>query len=363
MLTFRARAPSIAAHFFAALVGVLLSGIVDAAQRTFVASYGSDSNACVLTAPCRSFAAAITHTDTDGEIIVVDSGGYGRVTIDRSVSITAPPGIYAGISVFSGANGIDIATPGIVVALRGLTINGQGGDIGIAFTHGASLHVDRCVIANMSEEGIRLELGEVYVTETALLENGNGGIRAQSHARVAIERTRFEHNGATGLYVSNGASVVVTNSVFAGNLGLGGIAVTTNDGTSETRLAVTNSNLGENPVQGILASASGAGSVTRVAIVRNTIVGNDATGVALSALTGTVTGVITDNAIERNGGNGGISAGGAGVSATIAGNAISGNSLYGIKQAGSAVLKTRSNNIVQDNATDVFGTLTPVTGD
>jgi hypothetical protein len=144
---------------------------------------------------------------------------------------------------------------------------------------------------------------------------------------------------------------------------LGGIAVTTNDGTSETRLAVTNSNLGENPVQGILASASGAGSVTRVAIVRNTIVGNDATGVALSALTGTVTGVITDNAIERNGGNGGISAGGAGVSATIAGNAISGNSLYGIKQAGSAVLKTRSNNIVQDNATDVFGTLTPVTGD
>jgi hypothetical protein len=67
----------------------------------------------------------MTVTAANGEIVVLDSGGYGRVTIDKSVSIVAPPGIYAGISVFAGQDGVTIFTPGITVVLRGLTINGR----------------------------------------------------------------------------------------------------------------------------------------------------------------------------------------------------------------------------------------------
>jgi hypothetical protein len=92
-----------------------------AAQRTFVSGHGNDANDCSLDAPCRSFATAITRTDPKGEIVVLDSAGYGRVTIDKSVAIIAPPGIHAGITASGGANGVDIDGAAITVTLRGLS--------------------------------------------------------------------------------------------------------------------------------------------------------------------------------------------------------------------------------------------------
>ena len=96
--------------------------------RTYVASSGLDTNDGRLATPCRSIGAALAQTDPGGEIIVLDSAGYGAVTINKAVSVIAPPGIYAGITVTAGI-GIDV-TAG-VVALRGLTIRGPGGDVGI----------------------------------------------------------------------------------------------------------------------------------------------------------------------------------------------------------------------------------------
>src|SRR5262245_2610773 len=104
-----------------------------AAQRTFVASYGLTTNPafhCSLTKPCRAFAEAISVTGSKGEVVVLDSAGYGPVAITKSVSIIAPPGIYAGISVISG-DGVTVNAPGAVVVLRGLFINGQGGRWGV----------------------------------------------------------------------------------------------------------------------------------------------------------------------------------------------------------------------------------------
>src|SRR5262245_46616782 len=107
-----------------------------AAQRTFVSTNGDDLNGCSLAAPCRSFARAITQTDPAGEIVVQDSGGYGAVIVDRDVAINAPPGVYAGISVFAGEDGIDVVAPAANVVLRGITVNGQGGNIGIRLQSG-----------------------------------------------------------------------------------------------------------------------------------------------------------------------------------------------------------------------------------
>jgi hypothetical protein len=118
-------------HAFQFVVPALLALTVaisaEAAQRTFVATTGNDTNLCTLLAPCRSFAAAMPYTDPEGEIIVLDSGAYGRVTITQPVTIEAPAGVYAGISVFASTNGIDVNAPGATVTLRGLSINGQGG--------------------------------------------------------------------------------------------------------------------------------------------------------------------------------------------------------------------------------------------
>src|SRR5207245_7143697 len=116
------RAPA-AAHRTAAL-----------AQRTFVsAATGNDANPCTRTAPCRNFAAAIAQTSPGGEVIVLDSGGYGTFTIAQAISIIAPPGVYAGISVFAGTGITISAGASDVVTLRGLTLTGLGGFAGIDF--------------------------------------------------------------------------------------------------------------------------------------------------------------------------------------------------------------------------------------
>src|SRR5262249_23078663 len=98
-----------------------------AGQRSFVASTGADANPCSLVLPCRSFGAAIAQTTPGGEVIVLDSAGYGAAAISQPVSIIAPPGIYAGVSVFAGGptGGVGIVVnPGAgKVTLRGLTIN------------------------------------------------------------------------------------------------------------------------------------------------------------------------------------------------------------------------------------------------
>ena len=138
-------------------VSVLSStGAMASAQRTFVASYGLPANTafnCSITKPCRAFGEAISVTDDKGEVIVLDSAGYGPVTITKSVSVIAPAGIYGGISVFSG-DGVTVNAPGANVVLRGLTITGQGGQRGILLQAAARVRIENCVISGMSSAGI-----------------------------------------------------------------------------------------------------------------------------------------------------------------------------------------------------------------
>src|SRR5207244_8950603 len=89
-------------------------------------------------------------TDPGGEVTALDSGGYGPVTISQAVSLVAPPGVYAGISVFSGTGITVNAGPSDVVTIRGLTLNGLGGTDGIDFNSGAELYVQDSVFKNLS---------------------------------------------------------------------------------------------------------------------------------------------------------------------------------------------------------------------
>ena len=125
-----------------------------AATRTFVASSGSDLNPCSRSAPCRSFAAAIAVTDVDGEVIVLDSAGYGPVTITQSVSLTTPAGLYAGVTATAGdAVTVTIASTDRVI-LTGLTISGLGGNNGIHFTSAGKLRVESVLVTNFLNTGI-----------------------------------------------------------------------------------------------------------------------------------------------------------------------------------------------------------------
>jgi hypothetical protein len=93
-------------------------------NRTFVSGKGTDSGACPVTAPCRTFAFALTQTAAGGEIDVLDPAGYGTVTITKAVSIVNDG---VGVAGIQGVNGVTInAGASDSVHLRGLTIEGLG---------------------------------------------------------------------------------------------------------------------------------------------------------------------------------------------------------------------------------------------
>ena len=128
-------------------------------QRTFVKSAGSSNRVQPSYRPCRTFVAAVSQTAVGGEVIVLDSAGYGPVTLTQSVSIISPTGVYAGISVPVGQSGVTINSSSAVVVLRGLTINGQGGDFGIWIKAATRVHVESCVVSRMGANGLELFAG------------------------------------------------------------------------------------------------------------------------------------------------------------------------------------------------------------
>src|SRR6266480_6070986 len=95
-----------------------------AAQRSFVASSGSDSNPCSRDLPCRSFNTAIGATTAGGEVVALDSAGYGVASINGSITIVGAPCVHAGVSAFTGSAITVNAGTTNVVTVRNLYING-----------------------------------------------------------------------------------------------------------------------------------------------------------------------------------------------------------------------------------------------
>src|SRR5438105_757317 len=153
------------------------------ATRTWVSGVGDDANPCSRTAPCKTFAGAISKTAGGGYINCIDAGGFGAVTITKSITIDCL-NVQAGV-LAAGTNGINIITAGVVVMLRGLSIEGVGtGLVGINFTAGNALHVDKCRIYGFQSgtaAGIRFApaaFAELYVSDTYIAENGTGAAGA-----------------------------------------------------------------------------------------------------------------------------------------------------------------------------------------
>src|SRR3954470_976340 len=123
--------------------GLLLSAVASAqATRTWVSGVGDDVNPCSRTAPCKTFAGAISKTAAGGEISVLDPGGFGGVTITKSITIDGGTGAGLASILASGINGVVVnAGANDIVILRNLSINGAGlaagtGVNGIRFLNG-----------------------------------------------------------------------------------------------------------------------------------------------------------------------------------------------------------------------------------
>ena len=298
-------------------------------QRTFVSAGGDDANACSLAFPCRTFPVALVQTNPGGEIIVLDSAGYGPVTINKAVSIVVPAGIYAGVSVtLPGTDGIVVsAGASDEVILRGLTINNQGGNNGVVFNSGAALYVESCTIRGFVLPGmanLKFAPGgasKLFVKDS-YIRGGQAGINLANGATLAsatIDNTRIENN-VNGVTASFSGALTLRNSIVAENTNHG-VSLQTGAGQL-LDAAFDNVMVSNNDSNGVNV----AGSNITVAMSSSTVVGN-ITGVFVQGGGSAATARLTNNVISRN--TTGIQTGANGSVLSPASNTIEGNGTDG----------------------------------
>jgi hypothetical protein len=148
--------------------------------RVFVASYGSDSNPCTFGSPCRTFQAAVTAVADGGEVTAIDSAGFEPVTINKSVTITSPAGVEAGVAAATGGAAITVAAGmNDVVSLHGLTLEGggTGGSYGVYLTAAGKLDIVDCIVRDYAVGGIEILASndtEVSITDSYISHNQAG---------------------------------------------------------------------------------------------------------------------------------------------------------------------------------------------
>jgi hypothetical protein len=181
------------------------------ATRTWVSGIGDDANPCTRTAPCKTFAGAIGKTSAGGEIDVLGPGGFGALTITKSITVEAH-GLVARVTA-SGANGILVDAPGAVVVLRGLTIEGTGdssgtaGLSGIVFLAGSALYIESSGISGFSQAGINIApnsgQSKVFITHTVVRNSAFDGILVNPSSSAAVSVTlndvNTHDNGTAGV--------------------------------------------------------------------------------------------------------------------------------------------------------------------
>ncbi len=197
------------------------------ATRTWVSGVGDDVNPCSRTAPCKTFAGAISKTATNGEISCLDPGGFGAVTITKSITIDCED--TQGSILASGTNGVVInitaaADTKKFVRLRGLTINGAATGInGIRILAANSVNVEDGVIDGFGTHGISVETTsgtpKIVVDRMAIRGNVGNGINTfvtGGTVNLTVSNSSFSNN-ATGVNLSSNTKAVVRTSNLSNN--------------------------------------------------------------------------------------------------------------------------------------------------
>lgn len=186
----------------AALMAICLIASPAAAQasRTWVSGVGDDANPCSRTAPCKTFAGAISKTAAGGEISVLDPGGFGAVTITKSISIVAE-GSEGGI-LASLTNGVTINSATAVVYLRGLIIEGKGDGLnGVNIVAAKNVVIENCVVRGFRAAG-----------------PANGAaVKATGTAKVTVVRSTLADNRVAVKADTFGTEVLIRGSTITGN--------------------------------------------------------------------------------------------------------------------------------------------------
>ena len=223
----------------------------NAIQRTFVATSGNDANPCTNTAPCRNFAAAIANTLDGGEVVALNSGGYGAFTIPKAITIAGAPGEHVAVTAFAGT-AIDVnAGSGDVVVLRNLYLTGLGAATGVLLQSDSILHLDSVLVTGFDSDGLAATANgsKLFVRNSMLRRNDNNGLVATGTVRVTITDSNSEANGV-GFLFQGGATAELVRTTAADNA-FNGIVFDASDGT------ITQSVSSGNDGNGVMALNTG----------------------------------------------------------------------------------------------------------
>ena len=264
------------------------------APRTWVSGVGDDVNPCSRTAPCKTFAGAISKTAKDGEIDCLDPGGFGAVTIVKSITLEGSmTGLGSILNSVTNGVTINITDPADVrkaVTLRGLSIQGAGTGLrGVNIIAATTVFVENCFISGQNGApgngiddsragGGQLEINNTTIqncTGSAISVNPSSGA---TQINVHINNSRMQKN-ATGFFAGSNVRATIYNSVFSQNTTAGISAQQTAGGTTDVNCDHC---LVSNNVVGF--SATTASSIIRVS--NTTALNNQANNAGLAVATG-----------------------------------------------------------------------------
>jgi hypothetical protein len=266
------------------------------ATRTWVSGVGDDANPCSRTAPCKTFAGAISKTAAGGEIDVLDPGGFGAVTITKSITIDGTNGAGFGSILVVGTAGIIVNANAAsdVVTIRNLSIQGvsaaNSGTIGINILSAKDVIVENVNVSGFHQGGsgrgisdTRAAGGSLLVTNSTFTDNNQAGIVIASSATgtppkitamiedVDIQDSQF------GLSLAFGCTATISRSTISGSLANGiGIAVQSNG---------TEVNVNDTVISGNTTGIGMLNGATTVRLANNMIVNN---GAGVTVTSGTV---------------------------------------------------------------------------
>jgi hypothetical protein len=271
------------------------------APRTWVSGVGDDANPCSRTAPCKTFAGAQSKTAAGGFINVLDSAGYGAISINKSLTIDGE-GAHAGVITALTA-GITINAAGAKVTLRNLSIESNAqtnpGTIGIRVLAAAEVHIEKCWIGRFSSHAIDFSPSggaEGFINDVTAVSNVGSAVSV-STGRVSINRLNAYTNDAA-VFVRGTAIATVRDSIaVGGSVGFGantvpGAVLNIENSTSThnangilvaagATVRVSNSMIVSNVTNGLLNS--GGGSVI-ISLQGNIVTGNPTDGVFSSTV-------------------------------------------------------------------------------
>lgn len=272
------------------------------ATRTWVSGVGDDANPCSRTAPCKTFAGAISKTAVDGEIDALDPGGFGAVTITKSITIDGGA-TFASI-LASGTQGVIVnITAGTdvrkTVRLRNLSINGAVTGInGINFIAGLKLYVERCLIVNFlsgtSGRAIKANMtagAQLYVKDTDI-SNCLTGVDVSTTSGALL--TSIDHchlEGMTnGVIYGAGTGNNLRDSFIVGNSGVG-VTTSGGAGTIIERTMIDSNGTGLQPGSGTttdISNTSIIGNTLGIATTGGTLTSHGNNQITLNTTAGAV---------------------------------------------------------------------------